>query len=232
MVEFPGLPVVGLIGASFVNGAAPEGLPFNGAGLPYLDLTQALTIVQGHRFYQVETTANGGNTAFDGLPGPQSRGYVSQFEAMINRTTWPFTGENFLKVIVIDGTNSCLHNKGTFTGNPCTHEEMELVFDEIEKVVIAANALGIKAVVTGGPKYDYFDPELVKSVYFLEWFIDRDAYEYFISRMKSRVEMMDADWLPIWETSNIEAFDGIHYTRKSAFHVAHELDNYLMGVVK
>lgn len=226
MITWPDLPVVGLLGASYVNGTAPEGELFNGsaiAGGSYVGLCEALNAVQNMKFFKAETTAKGGCTAFDGLPGPGFLGYKSQFDALLRRTTWIFTGKSSLKVLIIDFTNSCLHNMGSRTGQPCTDAEFDAVFDEMEAVAIMAHARGVKVLVTGYPDYLDLDVEQLKTTYLLEWFISEDRYKDLNNRLAERIKAWPVEYFPVWQTVGINTFDFLHPDQTSQERVARAL---------
>ncbi|AFY00812.1 hydrolase [Bdellovibrio bacteriovorus] len=206
--QWPTNPVIGMIGASFSECAAPENSPLAGmgfAGCSYETLSTALT--KNSRItskkMRVQTLAQGGARSYD-IPGTGYRGYVSQINALLTRTQW-IDGTNRTKVVVASLMNDCLHTV------PCTTSDIDNVLIEgVRQTAQIASSKGIKLIVTGYPDWQDLNLALIGGIFQLPNLISEQDYNYLKTRFEQQVSQIPGViYLDVWK-HNFKTIDGLH----------------------
>ncbi|AFY00811.1 SGNH/GDSL hydrolase family protein [Bdellovibrio bacteriovorus] len=206
--QWPTNSVIGMIGASFSECAAPEQSPLAGmgfSGCSHETLSTALT--KNNRIIskklRVQTTAQGGARSYD-LPGTGYRGYVSQLNALLARTHW-IDGNNRTKFVVTSLMNDCLHTV------PCSTADIDnVLIESLRQTASIASSNGIRLIVTGYPAWKDLDLTIIGAAFQLPNLINQNDYNYLVNRFKQQVSQIPGViYLDVWK-NNFKTVDGLH----------------------
>lgn len=210
-------PVVGLMGASFVD---PEASPFNLVGLTslngssYRGLADHLKArsINNPRGIVYREVAEGGSTT-NGQNGFLS--LFQQAERLVTHTTnWP-DGIR-LKVAVITQFNDCLH---TIAG---LCDEQDVLAGPVQNVIDTVNYLqanGVKVFVTNLVDYEDLDLPLVEATFapIIPGFIvaTEEQYRLYTDTFEAEVSALPGvTMIDVWKNFN-DIGDGLHPDHKS-----------------
>ena len=216
-VEWPMNPVIGLLGASYVNATPPINSPLGGMayiGGSYLDLTTALTKLPDLDQYRFLSDTQSGGFSYD-VPGSGWKGYNSQFADMVARTNW-FDGVNRLKAVISVVVNDCLHSK------PCTTDDIYAYTDRIKGVTTRAEVMGVPVIITDFPPYERLNMELARQIFGLTYVIGPDEYQELQSIYRQELRHLPGvTFIDPWE--HISTIDGLHPDAESMKKAAKEI---------
>lgn len=216
-VEWPMNPVVGLLGASYVNATPPINSPLGGMayiGGSYLDLTTALNKLPDMDQYRFLSDTQAGGFSYD-VPGTDWKGYDSQFTDMVARTNW-FDGINRLKAVVTVVVNDCLHSI------PCSTDDIYSYTDRLKGVATRAAAMGIPVIITDFPPYERLDMELAGKTFGLSYIISADEYQELQSIFRQELSHLPGViFIDPWK--HLSTIDGLHPDAASMKRAAKEI---------
>ena len=216
-VEWPMNPVIGLLGASYVNATPPINSPLGGMayiGGSYLDLTTALNKLAGMDHYRFLSDFQAGGFSYD-VPGTDWKGYDTQFTDLVARTNW-FDGSNRLKAVVTLVVNDCLHT------TPCSVDDIHAYTDRLKGVAARAEAMGVPVIITDFPPYERLDMELAGQTFGLSYVIGADEYHELqrIYRQELR-HLAGVTFIDPWK--HLSTIDGLHPDAASMTRAAKEI---------
>ncbi|WP_444995272.1 hypothetical protein [Aliikangiella sp. IMCC44359] len=227
-------PVIGLIGASFID---PESAYGNGLGLTALngssyrglaDYLKARTInnINGMVFREA---AQGGATS-SGALGFDSA--LTQAVKLYEHSTMWADGSH-LKVVIIDIFNDCLHNS---YGPLCTEEDIQngLVF-HVTEAIQYLQARNVKVFVNRLVDYDSLDLPLAEEVFKIInpnfTVATREQYELLVSTYENSIAQIEGvEFLNTWKRFR-HFGDGLHPShrtkKRAAKYIVRKLKRYL-----
>jgi len=208
-VEWPSKRIVGVIGASKGSCQAPVNSPLGGigyAGCSYEALDISLTKRENldEEGFSVQNTAQGGARSYD-IIGTGWKGYMSQYNELYARTTWPFDGNNRLSYVVVSTVNDCLHSI------VCSRAEMEsILIQNIVNVANLAQTQGVKLVVNGYANWADLDLQRAAQIFGLVNIISESDFEFMRTKYKETLSAhSNVIFLEPWD-NNFHSIDGLH----------------------
>ncbi len=232
--DWPQNPVLGLIGASFINNQTPHESIFGGfatAGGSYLDLETALNqsfafVLSGVRS---ANEAQAGAFSFD-LDATGTLGYKSQFDRILNQTVSPledlYQPPVKLKVLYIGLMNDCLH------AQMCDYN-FSLLINNVQDVIDYARSMEVPVIITGYPEYDDFDGDLYVSTYaplgVSRFISEAEYYELRSAHRDAFEDQAGVTYVNLYEGGR--TIDGIHWDAKTMRRAAKRLTTAVIGVL-
>ena len=232
--DWPQNPVLGLIGASFVNNQTPHDSIFGGfatAGGAYLDLETALNQSVAFVLSGVRTANEAQAAAFSfDLDATGTLGYQSQFDRVLNQTFSPLEAveqpAGKLKVLYIGLMNDCLH------AQTCNYN-FSLLTNNIQGAIDYARGMDLPVIITGYPEYDDFDGDLYVDTYAplgVKRFISEAEYNELKSVHRDAFEDQEGvTYVNLYEGGR--TIDGIHWDAKTMRRAAKRLTIAVIGVL-
>ncbi len=218
-------PVVGLLGASFVD---PEASPFNHVGLTSLngssyrgisDYMKSLSI-HNPRGVVYREQAEGGATT-NGQNGFLS--LLEQATRMVEHTTM-WADRTHLKVAVIFRFNDCLH---TIAGLCDEQQVLDTTVANMAETIQYLQSHGVKVFVTTSIDYNNMDLPLIERTFadLVPGFkvATREQYELYIDVFEAEIaKMPEVTKIDVWEGMT-HIGDGLHPDHRSKMRAAKRL---------
>ena len=182
MIEWPQIPVVGIIGSSFEEKSQPDGGGSLSGG-SYVDLRDALNAQRRPPFeFSIVSVAEPGTFTFPTESGPiKWRGYQGQLDELIQKTDWPFDQINRLSLLYIGIPNDVLH------GSPFSQALVTAYIDTIKSVVDQAT---VPVIIAGYPPWGELDMQKAAPIYGLEHAITEANYNILRERHRQELEIL------------------------------------------